>query len=213
MTRRSLFALAYARPKLKVTRLDLFPVRATGRTMWLFVRLGTDQRLTGLGEASDGFGFAGTSKAGIDRMQSELKAFFEIAQGHSPLEIERYRQLGDARARAGGLVAATAYSAIEQALWDLAGQALDQPIHALLGGRVRDRLPVYANINRTTKSRTPEGFAATTRQAIAEGFSAVKAAPFDGFPAPSAGQAAIERATDLGVACVEAIRAAAGPQI
>ncbi len=211
MTRRSLL-YAFARPRLKVTKLEVIPIRATERTVWLFIRLCTDRGLTGLGEASDAFGFASTSKVNAQKMEAELNAFFELVQGRSPLEIEPYRQQGEPRARAGGLVAATAYSALEQALWDLSGQALSLPIHALLGGAVRQSLPMYANINRTTKPRTPEGFAATAKRAVAEGFGALKAAPFDGFPPPGAGQAAINQATDLGIACLEAIRAAVGPQ-
>lgn len=207
MTRRSLIALAFSRPKLKVTKLELIPVRATERTVWLFVRLHTDRKLTGLGEASDAFGFAATTKANAQQMESQLGRFFEIVQGRSPLEIERFRQQGEPRARAEGLMAATAYSAIEQALWDLAGQALDQPIHALLGGAVRQSLPLYANINRVTKPRTPAGFAATAQRAAAEGFGAVKAAPFDGFTQPNA-----ERDTENGIACLEAIRSAVGGQ-
>ena len=208
MTRRSLLALAFSRPQLKVTKIELIPVRATGRTVWLFVRLNTDKKLTGLGEASDAFGFASTTKANAQKMEAELGAFFEITGGRSPLEIERFRQLGEPRARAGGLVAATAYSAIEQALWDLTGQALHQPIHTLLGGTVRQTLPLYANINRATTPRTPAGFAATAQRAVKEGFTAIKAAPFDGFTPPTAG-----RVTEDGVKCVEAMRAAVGPQI
>jgi L-alanine-DL-glutamate epimerase-like enolase superfamily enzyme len=85
-------------------------------------------------------------------------------------------------ARAGGLVSASAYSAMEQALRDLAAKSLDVPACAFFGGAVRDTLPVYANINRATKVRTPAGFAATARKAVADGFHALKAAPFDGFP-------------------------------
>lgn len=199
-------ALAFSRPRLKVTKLELIPVRATERTVWLFVRLHTDRKLTGLGEASDAFGFAATTKANAQQMEAELGQFFELVKGRSPLEIERFRQQGEPRARAGGLIAATAYSALEQALWDLSGQALDQPIHALLGGAVRQSLPLYANINRATKPRTPAGFAATAQRAVAEGFGAIKAAPFDGFTRPNA-----ERDTENGIACIEAMRSAVGP--
>ena len=59
------------------------------------------------------------------------------------------------------MIPATAYSAIEQALWDLSGKALDVPTYSLFGGKLRDSLPVYANVNRATRPRTPEGFAAT----------------------------------------------------
>src|SRR5512138_955231 len=77
----------------------------------------------------------------------------------------------------GGLAAHAVLSAFEQALWDLAGQEAGRPIHALLGGALRDRVPLYANINRGANPRTPEGFAAAARRAVAEGFRAVKLAP------------------------------------
>ena len=47
-----------AAPKLRVTGMELLPIRATGRTVWLVVRLTADQGLTGLGEASDAATFA-----------------------------------------------------------------------------------------------------------------------------------------------------------
>jgi galactonate dehydratase len=133
-------------------------------------------------------------------------------KGRSPFEIESYRQRGESMARQ-GLVAATAFSAIEQAMWDLAGRALEVPTYVLLGGKVRNALPVYANINRATNPRTPAGFAAAARRAIADGFKAMKAAPFDGFPAPGAPAADVARAIDTGIASVAAMREAVGTRI
>ena len=202
-----------AAPKLRVTTLELLPMRATPRTVWLFVRLGTDAGLTGLGEASDAFGFANTSQANARQMESELRAFFRLIEGKSPLEIAAYRRDGERLASGRGLIPATAYSAIEQALWDLAGKALDVPTYSLFGGSLRDVLPVYANVNRATRPRTPEGFAMAARTAVKEGFRAVKAAPFDGFPAPGSPAAAIEAAIDNGIACMAAMRDAIGPDI
>ena len=202
-----------AAPRLRVTGFELLPVRATARTVWLFVRLRTDAGLTGLGEASDAFGFANTTTEDAARMTSELGGFFELVNGRSPLEIGAYRQRAEAIVAKGGLVSATACSAIEQALWDLAGKALDVPTYALFGGRVRDALPVYANINRATTMRTPAGFAATARAAVKDGFRAVKGAPFDGFPPPGSPQAAIEAAVENGIACVAAMREAVGPDV
>ena len=180
---------------LRVSKLELLPIRATARTVWLIVRLGTDAGLTGLGEASDAFGFANTTKEDAARMGSELRAFFALIESKSPLEIATYRQQAERLASGRGLLPATAYSAIEQALWDLAARALDVPTYALFGGKLRDTLPVYANINRATRPRTPEGFAAAAKAAVQDGFRAVKAAPFDGFPPPSA--PAANRAVDV----------------
>jgi galactonate dehydratase len=199
-------------PRLRINGFELLPVRATARTVWLFVHLKTDAGLTGLGEASDAFGFANTTAQDAARMRSELAMFFDLIEGRSPFEIESYRQRGEAIARK-GLIPATAFSAIEQALWDLAGKALDVPTYALLGGKVRNALPLYANINRATDPRTPAGFAAAARRAVADGFKAIKAAPWDGFPLPGSLETEITRAVDTGIASVAAMREAVGSQV
>ena len=202
-----------AAPKLRVTTLELLPMRATARTVWLFVRLGTDAGLRGIGEASDAFGFANTSQANAMRMESELRAFFQLVEGKSPLEIAAYRKQAEPLATGRGLIPATAYSAIEQALWDLAGKALDVPTYSLFGGKLRDNLPTYANVNRATRPRTPQGFAAAAQAAVKEGFRAVKAAPWDGFPPAGSPPAAIEAAVESGIASVAAMRDAIGPDV
>jgi galactonate dehydratase len=74
-------------------------------------------------------------------------------------------------------------------------------------------LPVYANINRATTTRTPSGFAATAKAAVAEGFRAVKGAPWDGFPPPGSSASEIEAAVEKGIACVVAMRDAVGPDV
>jgi galactonate dehydratase len=201
-----------AAPQLRITGFELLPIRATYRTVWLVVRLKTDSGITGLGEASDAYGFANTTADDATRMRTQLASFFELINGRSPFEIESYRQRGEAMARQ-GLVPATAFSAIEQALWDLAGKALDVPTHVLLGGKVRDALPVYANINRATEPRTPAGFGTTARRAVADGFRALKAAPWDGFPPAGSSDTEITRAVESGIAAVAAMREAVGPEI
>src|SRR5512138_2664072 len=205
--------LLQAAPTLRVTGFELLPIRATARTVWLVVRLRTDAGLTGLGEASDAFGFANTTRDDAARMQSELRGFFELVRNQSPLDVGAYLQRAEPLVERGGFVSATACSAIEQALWDLSGKALDVPAHALFGGRIRDTLPVYANINRATTRRTPEGFAATAKAAAGEGFRAVKGAPFDGFPPAGSSAAAIDAAVENGIACVAAMRDAVGPDV
>ena len=199
-------------PAVRVTGFDLIPVRATVRTVWLFVRLRTDTGLAGIGEASDAFGFANTTSANVTTMRGQVEKFFALVQQQSPLEIERFRQRGWPMAR-GGLVAATAFSAVEQALWDLAGQALGVPTYVLFGGKIRDSIPVYANVNRAASPRTPAGFAGAARRAVADGFRAVKAAPFDGFPPAGSPRTAIDAAVAAGIDAVVAMREAVGPDV
>jgi galactonate dehydratase len=205
--------LLHAAPRLRITSFELIPVRASARTVWLTVRLRTDAGLTGLGEASDAFGFANTTRQDAAQMERTLRRFFALVQDRSPLGIGAYRTRGIPMAAKGGLVAATAFSAIEQALWDLAGKALDVPTHTLFGGAVRSSVPCYANVNRATSPRTPAGFAAAARAAVADGFKAVKAAPWDGFPPAGSSAKAIETAVEVGIDSTAAMRQAIGPDI
>ena len=188
---------------LRITHMDVIVVRATSRTNWLFVRLVSNDGQTGLGEASMGR---------IDSLP-ELAQFFDLVRDRSPFEIERYRQAGWAAASTADRRLSTAFSAIEQAQWDLVAKALGAPVYDLVGGRLRSELPVYANVNRATANRDPNGFAASAQQAVADGFRAIKAAPFDGFPSLNQPRADIEAATELGIACIEAMRRAIGPDV
>ena len=189
--------------RLRIVGMELIAVRATMRTTWLFVRLTTNQGLTGLGEVS----------LGRRTEFPELEPFFELVRDESPFQIEQYRQRGWARAASGDRVQATAFSGLEQAQWDLVGKALGAQVSDLFGGRLSDTLPVYANINRATTDRSPEGFAANARAAADDGFAALKAAPFDGFPALTDSASTIAAAADLGIACVAAMRASVGPDV
>ena len=157
---------------LRITDMEIIVVHATERTNWIFVRLTANDGSTGLGEAS----------MGRRSNFPELIPFFRLIRDRSPFEIQRYRQNGWADASSGDRRLATAFSALEQAQWDLVGKALGAPIYDLTGGSLRNELPLYANINRATSVRSPEGFAESARHAVADGFQAIKAAPFDGFP-------------------------------
>ena len=188
---------------LRTTKIEVIVVAVTFRTNWIFVRLGTNKGLTGLGEAS----------LGAAKGLPELKQFFDLVEGESPLDILGYRRRAWAAAARGGRRTATAFSAIEQALWDLTGKALGAPVHQLFAEHATRPLPVYANINRATTERTPSGFSESARKAVEEGFRAVKAAPFDGFPALDSPGSQIRQAVELGVESIGAMRAAIGDSI
>ena len=64
-----------------------------------------------------------------------------------------------------------ALSGLDIALWDIAGKAAGLPLHRLLGGAGRDRLPAYASL---LKYRDPEKVAARTKQAVGQGYRHVK---------------------------------------
>jgi L-rhamnonate dehydratase len=97
-----------------------------------------------------------------------------------------------------------AISAIDCALWDLKGRALDQPVYRLLGGPVRTSAPAYASM--LGYSLEPSLARARAREKVAEGYRALKWFPRWG---PTDGDAGFEKNVEL----VEAVRGGAGPGV
>ncbi|HEY8291401.1 MAG TPA: mandelate racemase/muconate lactonizing enzyme family protein [Thermomicrobiales bacterium] len=193
---------------MKITGLSVVRVRVNHRGDWLFVNLETDEGAVGLGEASHG---------GFSPQRDQIVTTILECQC-APVLLGMDPRAVTAASRAlqplvDGLAAATAVSACEQALWDIAGKAAGIPVYRLLGGPVRTRIPLYANINRAVRERTPEGFARHATQAVAEGFRAVKCAPFDGMEQRSAQEPDQRERVRLGIACVAAVRDAVGPAV
>lgn len=95
-----------------------------------------------------------------------LKQFWEQLRGRSAFDIEAFRQQSKPLIKQAGRSAAVAFSVFEQAMWDIIGKVTGEPIYRLLGGALRNRIYNYANINRATVDRTPEGFARMAEKAI-----------------------------------------------
>ena len=130
---------------------------------WLFVRVETADGAVGWGEAS----LEGHAEA-VDGAFAALRDRFI---GHDPARIEDIWQIAYRMGfYRGGPVLMSALSGLDQALWDLKGRLLDVPVWQLLGGRVRDAVPVYAWIGGDRPAEVAE--AAATRRA--QGFNAVK---------------------------------------
>jgi len=185
---------------MRITGIEPIAIHVNARGDWLLVLVHTDEGLTGLGEASHS-----TDDALAANL---LERYGEALAGRDPRQIQAIWS-GLAR-RHDGRVANTVVSAIEQALWDILGQALGVPIRTLLGGPLREHLRLYANINRHVRERTPDGFAMAARQAVAEGFTAIKLAPFDEVRSPDQPRSGSRAAWRPGVERVEAVRAAVG---
>jgi galactonate dehydratase len=192
---------------MKIVDVRVLGVRVNHRGDWIFVRVETDDGIVGLGEASH----SGDDAALAFLISRSLRP---ILVGRDPTRIEAiWRDL--AYTAAGGLVdgrlQATAISGVEQALWDVNGRALGVPIHRLLGGALRERLRLYANVNRAVTDRSPDGFARAARAAISEGLTAVKLAPFDGVLWSARDRVEASGALRLGIERVTAVREAIGP--
>ena len=157
--------------KLRVT--EVIPhVLFAGRTNLIFVEVRTNAGITGLGEAS----LEGKTKAVV----GAINDIAEYLIGQDPTRIEHHWQTMYRHSFwRGGVVIGSAISGIEQALWDILGQALGVPIYDLLGGRVRDRVRLYAN---GPRGETSEEIAESCVQIVEAGWSALKLVPFDAVP-------------------------------
>jgi galactonate dehydratase len=180
-----------------ITHLRLHAFVVTEKTVWTFVEVETAEGLVGTGEAT------------LGGRKDALSACFERRR---PGLLGRPASVASLPAswRESGDLASTAVAcALDQALWDIAGQRAGKSVAALLTSEPLSQIAVYANINRRTGDRTPEGFAASARLARAAGFDAVKIAPFDGLtPATPAAEAG--RLLADGIARTAAVRQAIG---
>jgi galactonate dehydratase len=135
---------------------------------WLFVRVTTEQGLSGIGEATY---FPHASAVGA--VIKDLEGLYLGADAFRP---EWLFQLAIKHHCIRDAVLMAAVSALDQALWDIRGKALGVPVHVLLGGRVRDKVRAILLVEADTRENLI-GKAVTARD---EGFTAIKLKPFLG---------------------------------
>ena len=144
---------------MKITQLEVFLVPPR----WLFLKITTDSGICGWGEPVVE-GHAATVAAAVQEAS-------EYLVGQDPLRIEDlWQTLYRARFYRGGPVLMSAIAGIDQALWDIKGKYHQVPVHALLGGQVREKIPVYAWIG----GDSPTDTAAAARRQMQAGFTAIK---------------------------------------
>ena len=150
---------------LKITDLKCGYIR---RGHGLFVKIYTNQDIVGHGEGVD-------ATPGTYHL---VKMFGEKLNGKSPLNVHRLfediRRSGFFEGAQSGMFIAV-LTAVETALWDLAGKSLGLPVYQLLGGKFRDKIRVYMD-TALYQSRLPEpeDFAIAAKEAVDMGYTAVK---------------------------------------
>jgi galactonate dehydratase len=144
---------------MKIVRGELFAVPPR----WLFLRLETDDGYVGWGEPIVE-GRTSTVAAAVDEL-------LEYVIGTDARRIEdTFQVLYRGGFYRGGPILMSAISGIEQALWDLKARSLGIPVHDLIGGRVRDKVRVYAWIG----GDRPEDAVKGALERIGQGYRAVK---------------------------------------
>lgn len=138
---------------MKITRIETFlvnaiPPQAGGweARNWLFVKVHTDEGIYGVGEAS-----------GWPRVvQTAIEDLSCLVVGEDPMHIERLWQKMMSSMMGHGMTGVVGFGAmtgIEMALWDLKGKALGVPVWNLLGGKMRDKIRVYAHAHDAKRAR------------------------------------------------------------
>ena len=173
---------------MKITAIKTFLVDGVFRP-WTFVKVETDQPgLIGWGDCTD-WGAARPIAATVER-------YSEWVIGRDPMQVEAiWWDLAAASVRHTGGIAWKAMSGIDSALWDIRGKQLGEPMHALLGGKLRDRVRMYCDCHsgahwtqedynrRWEEVRQsgeldpvyePEAYFAMAKEVVAEGYTAVK---------------------------------------
>jgi L-alanine-DL-glutamate epimerase-like enolase superfamily enzyme len=129
------------------------------------IRIVTDEGLSGYGEVESFKPY----------LKPHILHFREPLIGHDPTNVERV--MLRIRQRGAFKPWGSAVSAIEMALWDIAGKAAGVPVYKLLGGKIRDRVRVYNGAVRTPMAgQSPANYAQAMRWMVdrPEGFAIIK---------------------------------------
>jgi len=202
---------------MKVTGVTIYrtaqkPMAEGGSQTLTVLEVRTDEDLRGAGEIGLAYGAGGRAAAELALELARAKVI-----GRDPFRTEA---LFDAMRRetfwghVPGPIFGGAISALDQALWDIKGKALGQPVHVLLGGACRDRLRLYCN-GWYRGLGAPEAYAEAAQGVKERGFGALKFDPMkldvDGRTDRRVNRHLGRAAEDLAVARVGAVREAVGP--
>jgi len=191
-------AQAQASGGIKITDIKTFVVGLATRNL-VFVKVETDQKIDGIGEAYS----CGPDEATV----AVIHDFKRWLVGQDPRNIEYLWALMYNFTRfPGGLVVNAALSGIEQALWDISGKAAGLPVYMLLGGKCRDRVRLY----QSARGKDPKELAGHARALVDKyGYTAVKISPH----MPEGNAAPYNRVTRVAGQRIRAVRDALGPDV
>ncbi len=171
---------------MKITSVEIFDCEVNKRDPRMarfnpvIVRINTDEGISGIGEV--GLAYGAGAKAGVGILRDLAPRII----GKDPMKIEAiWENLFRATfwGMGGGNVFYAGMSAIDIALWDIKGKALNAPIYQLLGGKTNEKLRTYASQLQFGWSdthqmlTTAQQYADVAKQVVAEGYTALKVDP------------------------------------
>lgn len=154
---------------MKITDIKTFNVFAY-RTNFVFVKLETDEGISGIGE--------GTLEYKENALLGAIEDIKRVLIGQDPREVERisHELYRDSYWRVGPVLQ-SAVSAVNMAMWDIKAKAAGVPVYEMLGGKVRDGVRMYANAW-FAGAKTADEFAAAAVKVKNMGVTALKWDPF-----------------------------------
>lgn len=142
---------------MKIESIDTFVFLDDTPRKYFIVKVTTDNGITGLGEVGIGNWSGAISQA--------IAHLGELCIGEDPLATERlWQRMFRKSFFPADRVYGCAISAIDIALWDIKGKALDVPVYRLLGGPVRDKVVCYPHNQGGSIANTVESCRSTTAQ-------------------------------------------------
>ena len=144
---------------MKITALKTFVVPPR----WLFLKVETDAGISGWGEP--------VLEGHAQTLATAIRELEDFLIGRDPMLIEdTWQMIYRNGCYRGGPVLMSAMSGIDMALWDIKGKAYGQPIHALMGGQVRNKVRTYRWIG----GDRPHNLINDAKELMAAGYNACK---------------------------------------
>ena len=176
---------------MKLTGVKSFTVKTAppnlGGLIWLFVKLETDEGISGWGETAVLFTLYGL-EPGYEKLVHNI--FNTYLKGKNPIDREPLNKLlySSVTAQHPDYVMMGIVSAFDIAMWDICGKFFNTPVYNLLGGKCRDRVRTYTYLyNLDAKgtlldatsdwTQNPDRLAEIAAQRVEEGFTGVKFDP------------------------------------
>ncbi|MDR3085167.1 MAG: mandelate racemase/muconate lactonizing enzyme family protein [Christensenellaceae bacterium] len=197
---------------MKITALETF--RIPQFPLSVFLRVHTDEGLVGLGESTN-------EPRSVEASIHDFCAPFALGQDPFSNELIWKRIYDQSNFQGSAGAELRALSALDIALWDLKGKALNTPLYTLLGGKVRGAVPIYNTCGdhggRITGRKDNDWFmqdAGTLAEDLLQsGIKSMKIWPLDGLARPSLGQTIRYEELRKGIEPFEKIRAAVGDRM
>ncbi|NMC31186.1 MAG: mandelate racemase/muconate lactonizing enzyme family protein [Veillonellaceae bacterium] len=169
---------------MKITSVDIIDVAndlqsSTSKWRPVVVKINTDEGICGYGEVGMAYGVGASAGYGM------AKDLAKLTIGMDPMQNEAIwdkMQKKTFWGQGGGTVVSAGMSAIDIALWDIKGKALNVPVYQLLGGKCRDKVRTYASQLQfgwgKAKAKSilvePKQYADAALQALADGYDSIK---------------------------------------